>query len=375
MLFTLSAGTLLTAQGNEEMTKSSSKKASVKVEEEKQRRKGKKKSRYSPFKSDLCKTWSSRIEFVGTAVSEKGYHIWGSSPIIGPSGKTHLFVARWPVEKKFAAWTTDCEIARYVSDLPEGPYSFKEVILKGNDMKTWDRTSPHNPHIKKIGDKYALLYIARIEDNASQRIGMMISDSPEGPWRRAGKDGLILAPSEDASIWSYKSTVGVNNPTLLHHKDGRFFLYFKARRSGDIRRMGVAVSDRLEGPYVQHPEPLTKNEATIEDAYAFIENGKIHLLTTDNHTRAGLLWSSEDGIKFSDKPKLGYGRIDSYIPIDKVNEGTRFRGGRLERPQLLMQNGKPTHLFVASGGNVNEGADGACSYIFRIKKDTGVKPQ
>ena len=32
--------------------------------------------------------------------------------------------------------------------------------------------------------------------------------------------------------------------------DGRFFLYYKAMKQGDVMRMGLAVADKLEGPYV-----------------------------------------------------------------------------------------------------------------------------
>ncbi len=42
------------------------------------------------------RSWADRLEFVGMAVMEPDYHVWGSSPIMGPDGKTHLFVARWP---------------------------------------------------------------------------------------------------------------------------------------------------------------------------------------------------------------------------------------------------------------------------------------
>ena len=97
-------------------------------------------------------SWANRLEYVGIAVDEPGYHVWGSSPLIGPEGKIHLFVSRWPVKEKFGAWIAHCEIARYVSDSPEGPFVFQEVVLKGTDRGTWDRKSPHNPNVQKVGD-------------------------------------------------------------------------------------------------------------------------------------------------------------------------------------------------------------------------------
>ncbi|MCM2372820.1 glycoside hydrolase family protein [Rhodopirellula sp. ICT_H3.1] len=314
-------------------------------------------------------TWANRFEYVGIAVDEPGYHVWGSSPVIGPSGKTHLFVARWPVSSGFAGWMSTCEIARYVADKPEGPFQFSETVLKGTGIDTWDKQAPHNPTVHKVGNQYVLLYIANTGKKfpASQRIGMLIADKIEGPWKKVGNDGLILSPPDDPGIWSFQSNVGVNNPALLHHPDGRYFLYYKAMGNG-LRRMGVAISDKLEGPYEHYKDYLTSNTRTIEDGYAFVEDGKIYLLTTDNEAGAGLLWGSDDGILF-EKPILGFDRMTRYFPKPTLAKATNYRGQKFERPQLLVQDGRPTHLYLASGTNVTQG-DGSCSYVFRIRQRT-----
>jgi hypothetical protein len=313
--------------------------------------------------------WANRLEYVGIAVEEPGYHVWGSSPIEGPGGKIHLFVARWPVSANFTpGWHTHCEIAHYIGAQPEGPFKFKEVVLQGTGKLTWDRMAPHNPTIQKIGIQYALLYIANTGRDfpASQRIGMVISENLNGPWRKVGQDGLILSPPDNPSIWSYQSLVGVNNPALLHHPDGRFFLYYKAMKEGDVRHMGVAIADELEGPYVHHSKPLTSNLGTIEDGYAFFEDNQIFLLTTDNEGGMGLLWPSKNGIDFS-KPLLGFDKLEHYVSKELVESATNYRGRKFERPQILIQDGQPTYLYVASGANLNRG-DGSCSYVLRIKK-------
>lgn len=316
--------------------------------------------------------WADRLEYVGVAVEESGHHVWGSSPVIGPAGKTHLFVARWPIEKQFKAWLTHSEIARYVSDKPEGPFRFQEVVVKGSGKKgSWDYQAPHNPSVQKVGKRYVLTYIANAggtkqESVSSQRIGMMVADSPSGPWKKVVENGPFLAPPTDPAIWSFQSSVGVNNPALLEHPDGRFFLYYKAMKKGDIRRMGVAVANKLEGPYVFNPKPLTSNKTTIEDGYAFNENKKVFLLTTHNREGAGYLWASDDGIRFAD-PTVGFDKMNRYLDAKKIPKATVFRGKKFERPQVLVQDGHPTHLFVASGANVS-GGKGTQSCVFRIKR-------
>ncbi|WP_419194087.1 glycoside hydrolase family protein [Novipirellula herctigrandis] len=318
------------------------------------------------------RSWADRLEYVGVAVEDPGYHVWGSSPVVGPSGKTHLFLARWPLKQEFKAWLTHSEIARYVSDSPEGPFVFQEVVVRGSGKEgAWDFQSPHNPNIQKVGDRYVLTYIAngggvKSEQVASQRIGMMIADRPEGPWKKVGDDGLILAPPTDPSIWSHQSTVGVNNPALLEHPDGRFFLYYKAMKKGDVRRMGVAIADQVEGPYAFIADPLTSNSTTIEDGYAFVENGKVYLLTTHNNKGTGYLWESDNGIHFTD-PILGYDKMHRYLDKELLANAKVPRGKKFERPQVLVQDGHPTHLYVASGANLT-GGNGSHSCLFRIKR-------
>lgn len=317
------------------------------------------------------RSWANRLGYVGVAVEEPGYHVWGSSPVVGPDGKTHLFVARWRIEEQFKAWLTHCEIARYVADQPEGPFTYQEVVVKGSGKEgSWDYQSPHNPSIQRVGDRYVLTYIAnaggtKTQCVASQRIGMMIAESPEGPWKQVGDHGMILAPPKDPAVWSFQSSVGVNNPALLEHPDGRFFLYYKAMKKGDVRRMGVAIADRVEGPYSFSPKPLTSNKTTIEDGYAFVENGKVFLLTTNNRDAAGYLWASDDGIHFSE-PILGYDKMQQYVGKQQLSKAKVLRGRKFERPQLLMQNGRPTHLYVAAGANLS-GGKGSHSCLLGIE--------
>jgi len=83
----------------------------------------------------IDRSFADRLEYVGVAVKSEGWYCWGSSPVIGSNGKTYLFIARWSASKGHNAWKTDSEIALYVSDNPEGPFVFQEVVLKGGDKE------------------------------------------------------------------------------------------------------------------------------------------------------------------------------------------------------------------------------------------------
>ena len=345
------------------------------------------------------KTFADQWEYVGIAVEEPGYTIWGTSPIIGDDGKVHLFVARWPGELKVdPGWRTHSEIAHYVGDSPEGPFVFSDVAVKGDidgvkggkapcnpaihKVKNKNIYAPHNPAIHKVDSLYALFYIENdgIEEHpANQYICLSVSSSLYGPWEKVGDNGRILTPPKNPDYWNHNAWNGVNNPAFLQHPDGGFFLYFKSGNSKNVA-MGLAVAENLEGPYVQLPFAVTANDRVIEDGYAFMYEGKFALLTTDNHgmieAGGGVLWTSEDGIHF-DTYEKGMHRIADYNNGIDYTDATKpaihygpasMQYAKPERPQILLIDGKPKYLYVASGHNIY-GGDCTISYVLKFKEE------
>lgn len=331
---------------------------------------------------DQASWFSKSLEFKGITVHDDDWQIWGCSPIISDDGKIHLFVARWPEETGHEGWYTDSQIAHYVGDTPEGPFKLSDIVLEGTGKDTWDMFAPHNPTIHKVGDTYALFYIANTGSHlrpSNQKIGLATSKSLYGPWEKVGKDGLILAPPTDSIFYNCNSSNGVVNPAFLQHPDGRFFLYFK---SNDMRNkdnwkpmMGLAIADKLEGPYKQLKTPVTKNNSIIEDGYAFQYGENIYMVTTDNHGMiefgGGLIWESDDGVNFSN-PKQAFKRLAHYYggELPKQSNLTKGESGsKFERPQILMIDGKPSWLYVPSGTNT-DGGKGSVGYVLKIREES-----
>ncbi len=318
------------------------------------------------------------IVYRGIAIKDPEMTTWGASPFKDEQGKYHLFAARWPSKLKVEpGWRSHSEIAHFTSDSPLGPFTFQEVAVAGTGKEgSWEKFAPHNPLIKKFGDTYALIYIARTHPSKghSQRIGIATSKSLSGPWKR--HDQPILSPAEkEGENWTFKSPCGVNNPAMLQMPDGRFFLYFKAIPKGTrSTRMGLAIADKLEGPYVIQAEPVTANKVSIEDGYAFLgKDKKVHFITTDNHgiieRGGGLHWVSDDGLKFG-APQLAYHRLDHYIKkSDYPNAKTIYGPGiwKCERPQILVEDGQPRYLYAPSGISLD--GDGATeSHVLEFTK-------
>lgn len=60
----------------------------------------------------------------------EGYWVWCGSVIKGEDGRYHLFASRWKKNQPMhPGWLFGSEIVRAVSDRPEGPYTFQEVVL------------------------------------------------------------------------------------------------------------------------------------------------------------------------------------------------------------------------------------------------------
>lgn len=60
------------------------------------------------------------------------------------------------------------------------------------------------------------------------------------------------------------------------YRDGRYYLYFPAKRADDIFQIGVAVGDRPEGPFTAEPEPI-KGSYSIDPAVLADDDGTCYM--------------------------------------------------------------------------------------------------
>jgi len=198
------------------------------------------------------------------------YWVWGGSVVRGEDGNYHMFASRWPKHLPFmAAYQTHSEIVRAESKTPEGPYSFKEVVLGDRGSEYWDGRMTHNPTIHKSGDTFLLFYIGATytgpkpdeeelvggecpkprESYSTIRIGLATAKSVFGPWRR--RDEPILSPRPG----KWDGTV-VTNPAPCVLEDGRILLLYResATTRSFVRR--AAASSRT--PASGAPATTTK---------------------------------------------------------------------------------------------------------------------
>lgn len=285
-----------------------------------------------------------------------GYWIWGGS-LIKVDTTYHLFASRWPKGKEFPiGYTDDSEIVRATSNSAEGPYIFQEVVIGERDSSYWDANMAHNPTIHKIGNHYVLFYIG---SNFIKRegwppyhrtIGYATSKNINGPWVRSSEP--IIAQES-------------NNPAIYVEKDGQIKMMF---RSADLR-VFMATSTSFSEPFTIVNYDVWP-ESKLEDFYLFKFNDQYHCICEDNvgqvsgHERWGIDIYSADGIGDWEE----YDPLIVYDHDIKYDDGTALHFVRRERPQLLITEGKITHLI----NGVYDGKDSWCQPV-KIKNQISIE--
>lgn len=323
--------------------------------------------------SDFCK----ELIPMGRILESEDYYVWCCAPIYDDQEKVHVFYSRWHKKYGMGGWIHKSEIAHAIADNPEGPYTEFGAVIAPR-MGYFDATTCHNPHIQLVDGTYYLFYMGNNDGTVfTKRIGLAKSKSLYGPWERMDKP--ILEAGEEGD-WDDCNTT---NPAFIVDLDGKARLYYKSwnkyeyeNEKGDIRanrKYGFAISDNTEGEYKRFDKnPVVDfskygNNRQIEDAYVYIEDGVYKMLMRDmgyyDH-EVGLIFTSEDGISWGE-PQIAWFGAKTYIDEPPAPKHLK-RYGRLERPQILMKNGKPAYLFNAiQGGRYNSSS----SFLFKIKSD------
>lgn len=309
---------------------------------------------------------------VGGGFMMDDYWVWDPSVIKGEDGKYHMFASRWHKSLGFGAWVTNSEIVRAVADTPIGPYAFAEVVLPARGNKYFDGYVTHNPRIVKYQNKYLLYHMGTVYDFKvpekeegiwndgraqkawmNKRIGLAVSDSVFGPWKRVDKPLLEPRPGKwDATITS--------NPSPVVLPDGSVFLMYKSSAIDTRPPLMLGVTkckNGYLGPYQRlSDEPIFKfhnkenMENDVEDPFVWWSKDHFELIMKDRFGHicgeegGGIHATSKDGINW----KLSQ-PVKAYSRTIKWNDGTITKQGNFERPFLLFEDGKPTHLFAATG--------------------------
>ncbi len=174
----------------------------------------------------------------------------------------------------------------------------------------FDSHGVFTPNILVAEGKYYLFYTGVaptpgrrdgvFENNSSNdftAIGVAVSDSPDGPFRRAETNPVLRPDAAAERFDSYR----VDDACLIV-RDGRYWLYFKGRSLADgpagprRTKMGVAIAENPSGPYIKYPgNPILDSG---HEVLVWPHRRGVAALVSDTGPQARTIQYAADGLHF-----------------------------------------------------------------------------
>ena len=201
----------------------------------------------SPKNVALGKATMSRTNLTGIG-AEKGVMRRDPSDIIKVGDLFYVWYSKGPKSSGYDATV-------WYATSPDGVNWTEKgmAIAKNTEAGSWDQASVFTPNILVAVDKYWLFFTGisknqKIKPNS--KIGLAVSDSPDGPWQRMPNNPVLANSKEKSEFDSH-----LIDDSCLIVRDGKYWLYYKGRQLGKSPRetqMGLAIADQPQGPYKKH---------------------------------------------------------------------------------------------------------------------------
>ena len=143
----------------------------------------------------------------------------------------------------------------YATSTDGKDWTEKGMALAKGTPGTWEGASVFTPNILVAEGRYWLFYTGTSREfkkggfNPDSKIGIAVSDSPDGPWERL-ETNPALKNSDNAKDFDSHLV----DDACLIKRDGKYCFYYKGRQLGKgpgQTQMGLAIADKPEGPYVR----------------------------------------------------------------------------------------------------------------------------
>ncbi len=129
------------------------------------------------------------------------------------------------------------------------------ALAKNTVAGAWDEASVFTPNILVAEGKYWLFFSGiskNMKVKPDTKIGIAVSASPDGPWERLPNNPVLRNSDNPDDFDSH-----LIDDACLIVREGKYWFYYKGRQLGKTARetkMGVAIADHPQGPYVKHSE-------------------------------------------------------------------------------------------------------------------------
>lgn len=203
----------------------------------------------------------------------------------------------------------------------------KKMALGKGKPGSWEGASVFTPNILVAEGQYWLFYSGVSKPyerpyNPDSKIGIAVSDSPDGPWKRLPSNPALVNSNDPDEFDSH-----LVDDACLIVRNGKYWFYYKGRQLGKSpgqTRMGVAIAEKPQGPYVKHEaNPVI---AGNHEVLVWAQGGGVAAMTgtTGPKEITNSVLYAEDGIHFSKthKVKNGPWAGGAYRPEAFTDSGT-----------------------------------------------------
>ena len=160
------------------------------------------------------------------------------------------------------------------------------------------------------------------------------ADSVDGPFKDHG-----IALKADDVPWVSKQVWAPD----AAEKDGKYYLYFPARDREGIFRIGVAISDRPEGPFQPDPEPIP-GSYSIDPASFVDDDGQAYLYFGGVWGGQLQCWRTGTFDRKMEGPQEASGDEPALFPrVAKLSDDMRTFTGGVQELVLIDEDGRPIH--------------------------------
>jgi hypothetical protein len=179
--------------------------------------------------------------------ADSDWFIWGGTPVLGEDGQYHLFYDRWPRSnaRLMRGWLYVSQIAHATAADPEGPYTFRDVALVAPDdavAERWDAVNVHNAYCVRLADpdsgklRYYLYFIATRDRNTMRDDWFdHIVNQRIGVAVADSPEGPWIRHREPVCVPQAPLLSYVVNPGVTRLPDGRYLMLLKGRERDTVR--------------------------------------------------------------------------------------------------------------------------------------------
>lgn len=151
---------------------------------------------------------------------------------------------------------TEYDATVWYATSPDGHHwTEKGMALSKGKQGSWEAGSVFTPNIMVAEGKYWLFYTGTSKNygkgfDPDSKIGIAVSDSPGGPWERLPSNPILTNSANKEDFDSH-----LIDDACLIARNNQYWLYYKGRKLGETphhTKMGVAIANKPEGPYVKY---------------------------------------------------------------------------------------------------------------------------